>query len=121
MGTGHGRWFRGLGQWRATLLALAGLSSLVSPLAAAQPEAGQDAPSTFDAQDPAIEARALFEKGLVEAEQGKPAEALTLFRESLAITPRASTALNMAIVLVRMDRLREALIALDEHGRLAEL
>lgn len=61
-------------------------------------------------------ARALFERGLILAEEGRRAEAAEAFRASLEIVPRASTALNLAIVLEELGRSREALLALDTVG-----
>ncbi|MCB9599879.1 MAG: PEGA domain-containing protein [Sandaracinus sp.] len=61
----------------------------------------------------ATRARALFERGLALAQEGRDAEAAEAFEASYAGVPRASTALNWAIVLHRLGRGRDALRALD--------
>lgn len=64
--------------------------------------------------DPATIARSLFERGLSLAEEERFEEAAEVFERSFEVVPRASTALNWAIVLRRLERPREALRALDE-------
>lgn len=61
----------------------------------------------------ATQARALFERGLALAEEGRDVEAAEAFEASYARVPRPSTALNWAIVLQRTGRGRDALRALD--------
>lgn len=56
----------------------------------------------------AREARALFERGLEHAQNERWVEALEAFRESVARYDRPSTRLNMASVMLRLGRHREA-------------
>ncbi len=69
----------------------------------------QDDPSVRAAE----QARALFERGLTLANDGRDAEAAETFERSYGLVPRASTALNWAIVLQRLGKGRSALRALD--------
>ncbi len=58
-------------------------------------------------------ARVFFDRGLHLASEDRHTEALELFRQSMQLVPRASTALNLAIELQRLGRGREALAVLD--------
>lgn len=86
----------------ATTLAHAG-SYAQAPVASGEPQATAEA----------THARALFERGLQLTAEGRHAEAAESFERSYGHYPRASTALNWAIVLHRLGRSREALRALD--------
>lgn len=96
------------------------LAMLLAPagVAGAQ-DSAEPTPAPGPAADASLEARALFERGLLAGKQGDHEGALSLFRASMDRTPRSSTALNIAITLTQLGRLREALFALDEHARLA--
>jgi hypothetical protein len=56
------------------------------------------------AQDPALQARALFERGVAAMDRGAPAEAALYFEQSYRLVPRASTACNMASAQERLGR-----------------
>jgi hypothetical protein len=82
----------------------------------AAPSSAQPAertPADSERESDATRARALFERGLALAGEGRDAEAAEAFEASYAGVPRASTALNWAIVLHRLGRGRDALRALD--------
>lgn len=89
------------------MLALA--FSLLPTRASAQPERVAE------------QARALFERGIALAAAGEDAEAADAFEASLALVPRASTALNLAIVRERLGRPAAALRALDRLAGLPEV
>lgn len=67
------------------------------------------------------EARRLFEEGLALAEADRWAEALSAFRRSAALMPRASTSYNIANALYRLDRPVEALEELDAYDQMPEV
>lgn len=82
------------------------------------------APNGAAAQDRGTElneARRLFEEGLALAEVDRWAEALSAFRRSAALVPRASTSYNIANALYRLDRPVEALEELDAYDRMPEV
>jgi hypothetical protein len=82
------------------------------------------APHGAEAQDLETgqsEARRLFEEGLALAEVDRWAEALSAFRRSAALVPRASTSYNIANALYRLDRPVEALEELDAYDRMPEV
>jgi hypothetical protein len=59
-----------------------------------------------------------FSDGLAFAEAGRWGEALSAFRRSRALVPRASTSYNIANALYRLDRPVEALAELDAYDRM---
>jgi hypothetical protein len=73
---------------------------------------------TASAQD-ASQARQLFEQGVSAAASQRWTEAIDAFTRSFAIVERASTAYNLAVALGRVDRVRDALGALEDYFRLA--
>lgn len=81
------------------------------------------APQKAGAQDPAqrAEARQLFEEGLALAQVDRWAEALTAFRRSAELVPRASTSYNIANALYRLDRPVQALSELDQYDDMLEV
>lgn len=60
------------------------------------------------AQDPAAEARALFEQGLSAYDEGNLPRAEELFRSSLALRRSGSVVFNLAMVLEQVGQLTEA-------------
>ncbi|MEZ4339035.1 MAG: hypothetical protein R3B82_20650, partial [Sandaracinaceae bacterium] len=66
----------------------------------------QDAPADPRAQQE--EARARFAEGMAHAEHERWVEALEAFERSAALYDRVSTHINLASVLLRLGRLREA-------------
>ena len=66
-------------------------------------------------------ARRLFNEGLGLAESGRWAEALSAFRQSAELVPRASTSYNIANALYRLDRPVDALEELDRYDELPEV
>jgi hypothetical protein len=81
------------------------------------------APRSALAQDEQIQvhARELFAEGLAFAEADRWAWALSAFRRSRDLVPRASTSYNIANALYRLDRPVEALSELDEYDRMPEV
>jgi len=80
--------------------------------------------STASAQDEAgnrQRARRLFEEGVALAESGRWAEALSAFRRSAELVPRASTSYNIANALYRLDRPVDALAELDRYEEMPEV
>jgi hypothetical protein len=67
------------------------------------------------------QARRLFEEGVALAESQRWAEALSAFRRSAELVPRASTSFNIANALYRLDRPADALVELDRYGELPEV
>jgi len=59
--------------------------------------------SAARAQEPAPDARALFEQGVALADAHAWQEAAARFRASLALEPRASTYFNLAVTLYRLE------------------
>jgi hypothetical protein len=66
-------------------------------------------------------ARRLFKEGLSLAQSQRWAEALSAFRRSADLVPRASTSYNIANALYRLDRPADALVELDRYGAMAEV
>lgn len=66
-------------------------------------------------------ARELFAEGLAFAEDDRWAWALSAFRRSRDLVPRASTSYNIANALYRLERPVEALSELDEYDRMPEV
>ncbi len=60
-------------------------------------------------------ARVLFDEGVALARSGRWADALSAFRRSADLVPRASTAYNVANAYYRIGRPVEGLAALDEY------
>ncbi len=76
------------------------------------PRAASAQPVTASATE---RARGLFQRGVALADQDRWAEALAVFQQSLELVPRASTRFNLARVLLRLGRLREAIEAFDAY------
>jgi tetratricopeptide (TPR) repeat protein len=94
---------------RALWLSLA-LCSLVSVAHA------QDAPTEAPApSDPTAEARTAFSDAVALGDQDRWAEALELFRRSLALVPRPSTRFNVGFALFRLGRFGEAIENFDAY------
>ncbi len=72
------------------------------------------------AQD-ATQARALFERGRASSAAEQWVEALDLFQRSRAIVERPGTVFNIAAVLVRLGRAREAMEAIDRFLAIADV
>ena len=66
-------------------------------------------------------ARRLFDDGLTLAKYGRWSEALSAFRRSAELVPRASTSYNIAHALYRLDRPADALEELDRYDDLPEV
>lgn len=66
-------------------------------------------------------ARRLFEKGLALSRSDRWAEALSEFRRSAKLAPRASTSYNIANALYRLDRPVEGLAELDSYDKMPEV
>ena len=80
--------------------------------------------STASAQDAAAspgQARRLFEEGVKLARSERWAEALSAFRGSSELVPRASTSYNIANALYRLDRPADALAELDRYDQMPEV
>jgi hypothetical protein len=80
--------------------------------------------SVAHAQDEAQDreaARRLFERGLSLAQSQRWAPALSAFRRSAELVPRASTSYNIANALYRLDRPAEGLVELDRYAALPEV
>ncbi len=77
-------------------------------------------PGTLAAQEAEAraQARTLFDEGVALAEADRWPEALSAFRRSASLVPRASTSYNIANALYRLDRPVEALSELDEYDRM---
>lgn len=77
-------------------------------------------PGITEAQEPdaRAEARALFDEGIALAQADRWPEALSAFRRSASLVPRASTSYNIANALYRLDRPVEALAELEEYDRM---
>ncbi len=75
------------------------------------------------AQDSEAQARTLFERGVGEMNAGRPQIASEYFERSYRLSPRASSACNMALALERSNRSCDAIAwyrqcaALDQSGR----
>lgn len=89
------------------------LALLLASLVVAAPARAQTAAETR-------EARTLFEQGRALSTEERWIDALDAFQRSRALLERASTVFNLAAVLVRLGRTREALVALDDFDRLAD-
>lgn len=76
--------------------------------------------SVVHAQSDAQQARALFEEGRAASTEERWVDALSAFERSRAILERPSTVFNLAAVLVRLGRARDALHALDDLDRIAD-
>jgi hypothetical protein len=120
---GGGGWWRAHGSCHHRsvrhhlLLAISVLAVLVAPLRFGGVAAAQ--PSDPSPQQLA-EARELFDRGIRLTRQERWAEALELFRRSRAVAERPSTVFNMATVLARLGRAREALQAVRDFQRIAD-
>ena len=80
--------------------------------------------STATAQDDAESrerARRLFEEGLALANSERWTEALSAFRRSAELVPRASTSYNIANALYRLGRPVDALEELDRYEEMPEV
>jgi hypothetical protein len=75
------------------------------------------------AQDAVARAREYFEAADVAADEGRVADAVRLYRESLELAPRAGTAYNLAVVLAAAGRTVEAVNVVHEilNGRYGEI
>lgn len=82
---------------------------------------GSTATAQQDTAGDTQRARSLFEEGLALAESQRWAEALSAFRRSAELVPRASTSFNIANALYRLDRPADALVELDRHGAMPEV
>lgn len=67
------------------------------------------------------EAKRLFEEGLAFAKSSRWGEALSSFRRSAVLVPRASTSYNMANALYRLDRPVDGLVELDRYDKFTEV
>ena len=90
------------------LLVLLFTSALAIPVARAQ---DTTAPSDVTL----AEAQALFRHAVELGDQDRWAEALELFRRSLALVPRPSTEFNVGFALFRLGRFREAIVIFDRY------
>jgi hypothetical protein len=70
--------------------------------------------------DPALEARAEFERGVGLTREERWAEALEAFRRSRSLVERPSTVYNIATTLQRLGRIRDAVDAIDEYLAIAD-
>jgi len=70
-------------------------------------------PAPAGAQQGNAEARTLFERGRAHSSAERWVEALDAFQRSRALVERPGTVFNIAAVLVRLGRAREAIEALD--------
>ena len=80
--------------------------------------------STASAQDGTAtpeHARRLFQQGVKLAQSERWAEALSAFRRSSELVPRASTSYNIANALYRLDRPADALAELDHYDEMPEV
>ncbi|MCA9581331.1 MAG: hypothetical protein KC416_06020 [Myxococcales bacterium] len=91
-----------------TALVLIGFS-LCAPIAHGQRESATAGRST----DAVERAKKLFEDGNAVLNQGRFAEARDLFRSSLALVPRASTAFNLAVALRGTGESTAAVVELE--------
>ena len=66
------------------------------------------------------EARELFRQGLALVQEERWGEALEYFRRSRALAERPSTIFNIGSVLVRIGRMAEAVVALEEFLRVSD-
>jgi len=66
-----------------------------------------------DTGSPVVEARRLFEEGMAELQAERPGAAAERFETSLALSPRAATAFNLALALRDAERPREAWRVVD--------
>lgn len=66
-------------------------------------------------------ARDLFDEGVALARSGRWADALSAFRRSAELVPRASTAYNVANAYYRIGRPVEGLAALDKYDAMPEV
>jgi len=82
---------------------------------------GSTATAQQDTAGDTQRARSLFERGLALAESQRWAEALSAFRRSAELVPRASTSFNIANALYRLDRPADALLELDRHSAMPEV
>jgi tetratricopeptide (TPR) repeat protein len=73
-----------------------------------------------DARDQAT-ARRLFKQGLSLAQSQRWAQALSAFRRSADLVPRASTSYNIANALYRLGRPADALVELDHYSAMDEV
>ena len=94
----------------ALLLSSAVTTGLLPARAAAQESAEAE-----------LEARRLFEEGLVLAGSSRWSEALTSFRRSAVLVPRASTSYNIANALYRLNRPVDGLNELDRYDDFTEV
>lgn len=80
--------------------------------------------STASAQDGTAspeQARRLFQEGVKLARSERWAEALSAFRRSSELVPRASTSYNIANALYRLDRPADALAELNRYDEMPEV
>jgi hypothetical protein len=71
------------------------------------------------AQTPEEQARALFEQGLVASDARRWDDAAALFQRSRELVERPSTLFNLVVVLHRLGRYREGLLAGSAYLRIA--
>jgi hypothetical protein len=93
-------------------LILAGLFVLTAPLDARAQSA--------TTADHSAEARSLFERGVQLSAQERWGEALDYFQRSRALVERPNTVFNLATTLVRLGRLVEARVALQDYLRISD-
>ncbi len=94
---------------RALVVALLLFTSvLAAPIARAQE-------TTTPSDVTLAEAQALFRHAVELGDQDRWAEALELFRRSLALVPRPSTEFNVGFALFRLGRFREAITTFDRY------
>jgi len=93
---------------------------MLAALAAALRIAGPAAPARAQTTTETREARAAFDEGRTASAEERWIDALAAFERSRALVERPSTVFNLAAVLVRLGRAREALAALDDLARIAD-
>lgn len=74
-----------------------------------------------DAPEDRARARQLFEEGLAFAKSEQWEDALSAFRRSSDLVPRASTSYNIANALYRLDRPNEGLAELETYDAMNEV
>jgi hypothetical protein len=101
---------------------LAGSFLLFSLFGTSQAEAQRRSRTEVSAeQTREAEARALFEAGRAHAEGERWVEALDAFQRSRAVVERPSILFNIATTLIRLGRAQEALAAIADLERLADV
>jgi hypothetical protein len=100
------------------MVKLLSLSLVLFVAWSADPSGHLVAPAEAQQEQDSVEeqARRLFAEGVALARSERWAEALSAFRRSGELVPRASTSYNIANALFRVDRPADALDELDRHA-----